>query len=148
MTKMALLKTYKSFMPPYLNISGQVIPQSVLMPGKISMGIPANSLVPVSQNETQGVTPSEFNMMHDVKAFIDERTVSPTFTGDTTKTFGSTAEITEVQRQARIMLGTLIMAISFMEKKLTVSRIKNVLQNWFDPIDKSLDESRTELVNR
>ena len=54
--KLALLKTQKSFLPPYLNLSGKIISTKVLMPATISMGIPQGSLVPVSDKETQGVT--------------------------------------------------------------------------------------------
>ena len=43
MMRLAVLKTQKSFMPPYVNISGRVLSNRVLMPGKISYGIHRHS---------------------------------------------------------------------------------------------------------
>ena len=148
MIKMALLKTWKSFMPPYINTSGQVIRPSVFMPGKINMGIKANSLIPLEANNVQGVTNSEFSMIQEMIRFVDANTTSQTFGGMTEKGSTTATQIVEVQRQARIMLGTTILAASLLEKKLTDLRVKNLVKNWFDPVDTTVDEVRQQLKNR
>lgn len=148
MLKMGALKTYKSYMPAYLNTSEVIIPQSVLMPGRISMGIPANALKPVSDMESRGVTAGEFQMMEYIKRYVDENTSSQTFSGSKEQGTVTATQILELQRQARIMLGTIVLAVSLMEKKCDKLRLYNLLQNWFDPIDQTVDKVRNELKNR
>lgn len=146
--KMALLKTWKSFMPPMLNTSGQYINSNVLMPGKITQGIPANSLVPVEPNQSQGVTNGELAMINQMTAYVDQNTASQTFSGQIESGQTTATQIVEMQRQSRIMMGLMILAASSLEKKITYLRLNNILQNWFDPIDQDVDKARNELVNR
>ena len=142
MMKLAVLKTQKSFMPPYLNISGRVLSSRIFMPGKISHGIPPNSLVPISDKEGQGVTQSEFNMISEIQRSIDAETVSPVFSGQSPGGDPTATEIIEVQRQARMMLGLSIFAMAMLEWKLEWLRLKNVLANWFDEEDQIVDKAR------
>jgi len=149
MMRLALLKTQKSFLPPYLNLSGRVISSNVLMPGKITMGLQANSLVPINDKETQGVTNAEFNMIQELLRTIDSQTASQTFTGMREEGGNVTAtQIVELQRQARIMLGITILSASLLEKKLIDLRLMNILKNWFNPLDKEVDEARQALKER
>jgi len=149
MMRLAILKTQKSLIPPYLNLSGRVISSKVLMPGTITMGIPPNTLVPVSPNEIQGVTNGEFNMMQELTRTLDLNTASQTFTGAREKGGQTTAtQIVELQRQARIMLGVLIISAALLEKKLIDLRLLNILKNWFNPLDTIVDKARNILKNR
>ena len=147
MLRMASLKTYSSFKPPYLNTSGVIIPQDVLAPGKITMGVPAGALKPVSELAVQGVTNGEFNMIQEIKSFVDQNTTSQTFTGMKEQGTVTATQVIELQRQARIMLGVVILAVSLLEKKISEMRLLNVLQNWFNPIDEVVDEARNKLKN-
>jgi hypothetical protein len=63
--------------------------------------------------------------------------------GETTAT-----QIVELQRQARIMLGITILSASLLEKKLIDLRLMNILKNWFNPLDKEVDEARQALKER
>ena len=148
MLRKAALKTYQSFMPPYLNNSGSIISRDVLTPGKITMGLPKGALTPISDNAVQGVTNGEFNMIEQVKRYVDENTASQTFTG--MKEGGSTTatQVIELQRQARIMLGVIILSVSLMEKKIKTMRLYNILQNWFDPVDTVVDETKSAIKDR
>jgi hypothetical protein len=148
MTKMALLKTWKSFMPPMINNSGRIISQYAMMPGKMNMGIPEGALKPLLDRDTQGVTQSEYQMMSEVSRLIDQNTTSQTFTGMKEKGEQTATQIVELQRQARIMLGITVLAATLLEKKLAYLRIDNLMANWFDPIDKVFDTAREILVNR
>jgi len=149
MMRLAILKTQKSLIPPYLNLSGRVISSKVLMPGTITMGIPPNTLVPVSPNEIQGVTNGEFNMMQELTRTLDLNTASQTFTGAREKGGQTTAtQIVELQRQARIMLGVLIVSAALLEKKLIDLRLLSILKNWFNPLDQFVDEARNILKNK
>ena len=146
--KLALLKTQKSFLPPYLNISGRVISTKVLMPATISMGIPAGSLVPISEKEVQGVTPAEFNIIQELIRTIDINTASQTFTGAREQGEVTATQIVELQRQARIMMGVLIVTATLLEKKLITLRLMNILKKWFEPLDEVVDKARNALKAR
>lgn len=149
MMRLGVLKTQKSFLPPYLNMSNRAISRSVFMPGKITRGVKKGQIVPVNEKEAQGVTPSEFSMIAEVKRFIDEKTVSPTFTGSREKGTRVTAtQIMEIQRQSRIMMGLLVLSTGLLHKKLTTKRLMLILEKWFDPIDKTLDVTRNMIKNR
>lgn len=129
--RLGILKTQKSFMPPYLNLSGRMLTARAFMPGKITHGIPPNSLVPLSEKESQGVTNSELAMISEIQNSIDSETTSPVFSGQTSKGSATATEIVELQRQAKMMLGLTIFAVSTLEWKLTWKRIRNILSNWF-----------------
>ena len=149
MIKLAVLKTQKSFMPPYINTSGRVISSRVLMPGKISMSILPGTLIPITDKETQGVTVSEFNMIQELIKSVDRNTASQTFTG--AKEAGGTptaTQIIELQRQAKIMMGIIILSASLLEKKLGTLRLMNILENWFNPFDTVVDKARDLLKNK
>ena len=146
--RLAILKTQKSFMPPYLNISGRVLSNRVFMPGKISHGIPPNSLIPINEKETQGVTNSELAMIKEIQESINAETTSPTFSGQQAQGNPTATEIIELQRQSKMVLGLTIFSISMLEWKLEWLRLKNVLANWFREEDKVVDEARGILVER
>ena len=148
MMRLGVLKTQKSFMPPYLNISGRVLSRKIFMPGKISHGIPPNTLVPISDKEVQGVTASELNMINEIQESINSETTSPTFQGQQTAGDTTATEIIELQRQAKQMLGLTIFSISMLEWKLEWLRLQNNLANWFNPKDTVVDEMRNEIKSK
>lgn len=136
-TRYNLLKTLKSLFPPYINVSTKVITNSVLTPGKISMGIPPGALQPISQKETDGVTQSEFMMLEGLIKNLDQNTLSQTFTGQQERKTGVTAtQILELQKQSKIMLGIIITCCALLEQKLSVLRLYNIIENWFDDNEK------------
>lgn len=149
MMKLALLKTQKSFMPPYINVSGRYISQRILMPGRISMGIKPGELMPISEHEIQGTTNAEFNMIQELGRVLDTKTASQTFAGAREPGGDVTAtQIIELQRQARVMMGIVVLTAALMEKKLTILRLMNILKHWFEPTSKELDKARNVLKNR
>jgi hypothetical protein len=148
MMRTILLKTMKSLLPPYINTSGRVITSKVLMPGEISMGIQPNTLIPISPQEVQGVTNAEFQIVQELIKTIDMQTASQTFTGGKEEGQVTATQIVELQRQARIMLGIVILSASLLEKKLITLRLMNILKYWFDPIDNTVDKARNVLRNK
>lgn len=148
MTKGNLWKFWQSIKPSMINTTGQVIPQNIFTPGKISMGIPDGGLKPVYPQLIEGVTNAEANMLQNIKANIDENTVSQQFTGAAPKGNPTATEIMEIQRQSRMMLGTMILAVSLLKKKESISRLLNILQNWFNPLDTEIDQARQTLKNK
>lgn len=136
MYKLAILKTRKSFTPPYINTSKRIISPRVLNPGQITQGsgIMPDSLVPIGQ-EGQGVTPSEFQLIKEMTDRIDKQTVSQQFAGQQGKSGTTATEVLELQRQAKVTLGLIVFACGLLEKKLGELRLWNILENWYKPID-------------
>ena len=148
MMKLVVLKTQKSFMPPYLNLTGKILSKRVFMPGKINHGIQPNTLVPVNEKESQGVTVAELNAIEKLQESIDVETVSPIFQGQQARGNPTATEIIEVQRQAKQLLGLVIFGAMMLEWKLEWLRLKNNLANWFNPEDTVVDEMREEIRNK
>jgi len=147
MLKLFVLKTRKSYAPPYINTSGKVISKRVLSAGRISMGIPPDALVPIGQ-EGQGVTANEYSILKELSDRVDKSTISAQFQGQSGKSGQTATETVELQRQAKLTLGLAIAACSFLEKKLGYLRLWNILENWFEPIDTKLvliDNERREM---
>lgn len=138
MLKLFVLKTRKSIMPPYANISGRVISKKVLSPGRISMGIDPQSLQAIGQ-EGQGVTAGEQNFLSLLSGIIDKSTVSEQFTGQRGKTGQTATEVITLQRQAQLTLGLSIAACMLLEKKLKYPRLFNIIDNWFEPIGEKVE---------
>ena len=147
MMRLGVLKTQKSFMPPRYNISGRIVSNRVFMPGKISHGLPPNSLPPI-EGENEGITNSELAMINEIHESIDTETTSPTFQGQQAKGSPTATEIIELQRQAKQMLGLTIFSVSMLEWKLEWLRLQNLLKNWFNPTDSIVDDMRNEIKNK
>jgi len=149
MMKLGLLKTQKSFMPSYINTSGRYISQNVLMPGRINMGLKPGELQPISDKEAEGITNSEYNMIAELNRVLDSKTASQTFMGAKEAGAKPTAtQIIELQRQARIMMGIIVLTASLLEKKIAMLRLMNILKNWFEPIGTELNEARDALKSK
>jgi len=142
MMELAVLKTHKSYAPPYLNLSERVLSRDVFNPGKITRGVGAGELVPINDKETQGVTQSEFNMISEVKNFIDQKTVSQTFSGQKEKGNVTATQIVQLQQQAQMMMAMISLGARLLEKKLTKRRLVLLLAFWFLPMDGAVDETR------
>lgn len=136
MMRLSILKTRKSFMPPYINTSKRTISPRVLNPGQITQGqnLTADSLVAIGQ-ESQGVTPSEFQLIKELTDRIDKQTVSQQFTGQQGKSGTTATEVLELQRQAKVTLGLIVFCCGLLEKKIAYLRLYNLLENWYKPID-------------
>jgi len=140
-------KTAKSYKPPYINVSGRVISRNVLNAGNISMGIRKGDLLPISENEAQGVTNSEFTMIREINSYIDKNTVSQVFAGQSEGGSQTATEIVTLQRQSMKSMGHLILANTLLEEKLTTKTLLLILQYWFDPIDTTIDSAKN-IINK
>jgi hypothetical protein len=143
MLRLMVLKTRKSFMPPYANTSKRVISARVLYPGTISMGIAADALQQIGK-ESEGVTNSEFSMMRELSDRIDRQTVSPNFTGQQAKSNTTATEVLELQRQAKMTLGLIIFSCILLEKKIAYLRLHNILENYYKPIESMVLSERAQ----
>ena len=148
MTRLAVKKTQKSYKPPFLNLSNRVISKTIFEAGNIATGIQPGDIVPVSDKISQGVTNPEFAMIQEIKNDINVSTASDSFTGSKEQGKTTATEIMALQKQARIMMGILVLAVALMEKKLAQKRLMILLDKWFDPVDQVANKARTALKNK
>lgn len=134
MLKLFVLKTRKSYSPPYVNTSGKVISEKVLTAGRISMGFSPDALQKIGE-EGQGVTSNEFNFMKELQDRVDKSTVSNQFQGQQGKSGTTATEVVELQRQSKLTLGLAVAVCALLEKKLGYLRLWNILQNWYEPLE-------------
>lgn len=135
MLRLTVLKTRKSFMPAYVNTSKRAISARVLSPGRITMGIPADALQALGEN-SEGVTPSEFQILKELQDGIDKQTVSPQFLGQQGKSGTTATESLYLQQQAKRTLGLSVFACSMLEKKLGYAMLWTLLEHWYSPVEK------------
>lgn len=135
MLRLAVMKTRRSFQPPWINTTKRAISPRVLQAGQITMGISPEALVQIG-DLSEGVTPSEFQMIKQQQDLIDKMTVSPQFAGQQGKSGTTATEVMELQRQAKMTLGLVVFACTQLERKCGYLRLWNVLENWMKPIDK------------
>lgn len=151
MLRLFVLKTRKSITPAYANTSGRVISPKVLTPGRISMNIDPNTLVPISGNETQGITAGEMSVMRSLQDIIDKSTVSDQFTGQQGPAGTTATEVQYLQTQAQLTLGLTVAACMFLEKKLANLRLQIVLEHYFKPIGSKVvqtEDGESKIVNK
>jgi len=135
------LKTRKSIVTAYVNITNKVIPAKVLDPGNITMGIAPNALQPIG-TEGQGVTSSEFQIYQELLNIIEQSTISNTFQGQAAKSGATATEIIEGQRQSKMNLGIIIASAMFLEQKLTYLRLPNIVGKWMEPVGVNADGTK------
>lgn len=135
MLRLMVLKQRKSFAPPRANLSGRVIPDKVLNPGRISMGIDPSD-IPKIDEEGQGVNTGEVRVLQEMNQLINQSTISPIFSGQSPEGTQTATESAELQRQAKMTLGLTIFSMTMLENKLGYLRVENILENWFEKQDK------------
>ncbi len=133
--RLMVLKQRKSFAPPRANLSGRVIPDKVLNPGRISMGIDPSD-IPKIDEEGQGVDTGEVRVLQEMNNLINQSTISPIFSGQSPEGTQTATESAELQRQAKMTLGLTIFSMTMLENKLGYLRVDNIMENWFDKQDK------------
>ena len=147
MTRMAILKTQKSFAPPMFNNTGRVLSSRIFAPGKITMGVDGEKITKVDP-EGRSVDSGESHMLEMLQKNIDRSSVDPTYQGQQPQGTPTATQILEVQRQAKLMIGLTVFVCAMLEKKLVWLRIYNILHNWFKKTGGYEDQLTGEFVNR
>lgn len=136
MTRMAVLKTQKSYAPPLINNTGKVLSPRIFAPGKQTYGIDGTKLTKLDPDSSNGVTNSEFAMLKYIQESINRNSVDPVVSGQQPTGGNVTAtQILETQRQAKMMIGLTVFTAALLERKLSWLRIFDVLQYWFTEND-------------
>lgn len=145
MMKLIVLKTRKSYMPPLANNTGKFLSEKNLMAGEINTQIDPTKLVELGKNN--GVTAAEFNAFQFIKELIDQKTVSPAFSGDISNRRQSATEVLEIKKQQMMKLGLVIWGVIALERQLAWLRLNNILKNWTKVQDKRKDPLTEKMVD-
>jgi len=143
MLKLIVLKTQQSFKPPMANNTRRTLSKRIWSPGTVHDNIDVTKLVPIVQ--PTGVTMAEMNAFEVIKGIIDEKSVQPVFSGDSTSGNQTATEILESKKQQMMKLGLAIWGVIQMEKQLEWLRIQNIMANWTQPIDNKIMDIKSGL---
>lgn len=142
--RLAVLKTQKSFKPPYVNNTGQMLTSQVFMPGVISMGFDPRKLQRLDEHDAGGVSNGEVAVINMISQRIDESSVNKSYQGGEAP--GSTlGEAQIAQQQSDMIVDLAMFTCSMLEKKLGEKRVPMVMKYYFDPIDKRFNDARKML---
>lgn len=144
--RLILLTMRKSFMPPMANNTNKVLSRKVLFPGKITRDIDVTKFLPIGE-KNDGVTPSQFAFFQLLKQIIDEKSVSPVFSGDVQKGNATATQIIEMKKQQMMKLGLTIWGVISLEEQLAKLRLHNLLSVWTRKIDERMDPIRQQLTD-
>ena len=145
MMKLVILKTRKSYQPTYANNTGKFLSDKDLIGGTILTQIDPTKLVQIGDNA--GVTNAEFSAFQFIKSIVDEKTVSPAFSGDMATREQSATEVLEMKKQQMMKLGLVIWGVVTLEKQLSWLRLNNILKHWTMVQDKRKDPLLKKLVD-
>lgn len=143
MLKLIVLKTRKSFMPPLANNTGRVLSRKIMNAGEITNQIDPAKIQVIG--DANGVSQSEFAAFEFIKNLVDQKSVSPAYSGDATAGRQTATEILELKKQQMMKLGMVIFGIISLEKQLAWLRIHNILANWTKVQDKKYNEITKKL---
>ncbi len=143
--KLIILKSQQSWKPPMANNTKKVLSKKIFSPGHIQNDIDPSKLTPIFGQLPLGVTPAEFSAFQLIKQIVDEKSVSPVFSGDQQGGSQTATEILEIKKQQMMKLGLTIWGIIQMEKQLAWLRVHNIMANWTKPIDRKVDEATNKL---
>lgn len=134
MLRLAILKTQKSFMPPYGNLTGQILSNKVLMPGKITSGLNPDMLKPVG--ETSGMTKSELAMIQEIQKSMEEDVPSGGLSAKNPIGVNrmTASQSQAMKHQAEVLTTLTVFAATMLERKAGTMRLYNILENYFEPI--------------
>lgn len=144
--RLAILKTQGSFKPAMGNMTGKVLSQRVLMPGKMTAGISPDQLKPLY--EVDGVSQSEVQMLTMLKGNMNDNSMPRVSQGQQPAGDATATEIVNIQREARTLLGLAVLSATLLEQKLAMQRVYTILENWFDPTGSKADMIRNEIVSK
>jgi hypothetical protein len=143
--RLIILENQKSFKPPLANNTNRILSRKIFLPGTITPGINVKDIQPIS--EAKGVTQAQFATFELIKKIIDQKTVSPVFTGEGEKGTQTATEIIELKRQSMMKLGLVVWGISNLERHLAYLRLNNIVEYWTKPVDQKIDKFKNQLVN-
>lgn len=148
MNRLAILKSQQSYQPPRWNMSGVVLSSRMFMPGKINNGLDGSKVGTLV--DSNGMTKSELQMIQYLQKGMDDDVASNTSLNGQVIGAGrmSATQSRQMAQQADMMMTLSVFAATMLETKLGTLRLYNIMENFFDPIDTTLDDTKEKLINK
>lgn len=144
MIRLIILKTQKSYAPPYTYRGSRVLSKRIFRSNNIATGINPDDLKELGKND--GISSGEVGAFDLVKGIIDEMTVSSQFQG--IDEGGKTAtQVLEDKRQNLLKIGMAVIGIILFEKELSYRRLQNVLSNQMNPTGTDINVLKKKVNN-
>ena len=141
MYRLAVLKTQKSFMPPIANYSANILTKNMFLPGKVNNDLEKGEIEVLGGNPNMySMQQSEFEMIKMIKGFIDEKSVSPSLTGQTFNSRTTAVEVESVTKQAKEQLGIMIFGFMNLHLQLDYLRLLILFENYTKETGDKLNE--------
>jgi len=136
--RMMILKMEKSFNPPMANNTNRILSKNIFYPRTIHNNIDPSKLQPIG--DVNGLSNAEFNIFSFIKKIIDDKSISPLYSGQSVSGTQSATEIMELKKQNLMRIGQSVLGVIMFEKQMSNLRLYNLLQNWTEPMSEKFDE--------
>jgi len=146
-----IIKTRQSYDPPIANQTGEELSDDIFYPGTIWDDVNPDQITPLI--DTQGVTPSEYNMSQFLAKMIDRKSVSPSFEGQEGQKGQTATEVSIQQRQSIKNMALAVQGLVGYVKQRTMLRLYNIINTWTLPdklknnVTQMVDEYKTITVD-
>lgn len=149
MYRLAVLKTQKSFMPPIANYSANILTKNMFLPGKVNNDLEKGEVEVLGGNPNMySMQQSEFEMIKMIKGMIDEKSVSPSLTGQTFNSRTTAVEVESVTKQAKQQLGIMIFGFMNLHLQLDYLRLLILLENYTKDQGEKVNEINGKLERK
>jgi len=143
--RLMILKNQKSFAPPIANYSANILTKNMFLPGKVNNNLEKGEVEVLGGNPNMyAVQQSEFEMFKLMKGLVDEKSVSPSLTGQPFSARTTAKEVDEVTKAAKQQLGIMIFGFMNLHLKLDYLRLMILLENY----TKEQGEKVSEITGR
>lgn len=144
--RLMIFLTQQQAKPPMADNTNSGVSSEIFLPASIVPGINPDKLKAII--DAKGVQPGFFNMFELLKRIVDEKTVSPVFSGDESKGGKTTAtEIVQRQKQSMMKMGSVLYGMINLEKQITNLRVPNLCVNWTQKIDEKVDKVKKQIID-
>lgn len=141
--KLIVLKIRKSYKPPLANNTGRVLSRKIMNAGEITNQVDPAKIQVIGNAD--GVGSSDVSAYEFIKGIVDQKSVSPAFSGDAQSGRQTATEILELKKQQMMKLGLVIWGVISLEKQLAWLRTYNILTNWTKEQDTKVNELTGEI---
>lgn len=141
-----LFKAQQGATPPMVNNSNRELSRDIFNPAAITRNLNKAQIVPLL--DQNGISTQDVGALELIRKVIDEKSVSPIFTGDQQMKQQTAYEISELKKAQLMKLGLLVYGIVQFEQRLAKLRMANIMANWTKPIDSRVDKARKALVDK
>lgn len=149
MYRLMVLKTQKSFAPPIANYSANILTKNMFLPGKVNNDLDKGDIEVLGGNPNMyAMQQTEFEMIKMVKGFVDEKSVSPSLTGQAFNSRTTAVEVDTVTKQAKQQLGLMIFGFMNLHMQLDNLRLKILLENYTKETSDKINEVSGKLERK